>query len=149
MPKILRAFLILITLGIAAGGASAAEVKEFQAPEGLVRIYAAQASEPASDGTPGLAVPAPGFDLDTISDLTMLPLETVAADPLLDIFFADHVSGEELRFPIKLSQLQEFLRGHAGGFGQASADARSIALVRALSKDMRVRMVEPGSGDSK
>lgn len=149
MPNILRAFLIIITLGSAWGLASAAEVKEFQTREGLVRIYAAQASAPASDGAPGLAVPVPGFDLDSITDLTILPPHPVPADPLLDIFFADHLSGEELRFPVKLSQLQEFLRGHAGGFNQPSADARSVAMVRALCKDMKVHMVEPGTGDSK
>jgi hypothetical protein len=149
MSKTMRALLILVILGFSSGLASTPSQREFQTREGLVRIAMAPASASAEPDSVGNANPAPAFDLDSVSDLTALPLAEDRNDPLLDIYFQDHASGEELRFPAKLSHLQDFLRAHANEFTGGTAEERSVAMVKALSTGMRVHMVAPGNGDSK
>lgn len=126
--------------------------KEFQTREGLVRITIAPPSAneaTAATDSAGNANPVPAFDLDTVSDLSALSLTEDRTDPLLGIYFQDHATGEELRFPAKLSHLQDFLRTHRNEFTGGSADERSVAMVKALSAGMQVRMVAPESGESK
>lgn len=149
MPSFMRALLIIIVLGITSGGASTPAEKEFQTVDGLVKVAAAPASTVVRYDSAGIPLPVPGSVLDTLSDLTSLSPAPDPDDPLLEIYFLDHASGEELRFPAKLSHLQDFLRSHGSEFTGGSPDARSVAMVRAFSKGLRVHMVEPGTGDSK
>ena len=106
-------------------------------------------SAAAETDSAGYANPVPEFDLESVSDLTALPLAEDRSDPLLGIYFLDHATGEELRFPAKLSHLQDFLRAHANEFTGGTAEERSVAMVKALSTGMQVHMVAPETGASK
>ena len=149
MSKTMRALLTFVALGFSSGLASTPSAREFQTREGLVRIAMAPASASAESDSAGSANPVPAFDLESVSDLTTLPLAEDRDDPLFEILFLDHASGEELRFPAKLSHLQDFLRAHANEFTGGTAEERSIAMVKALSTGMQVHMVAPENGESK
>jgi hypothetical protein len=150
MSKTLRALLTFAALGFSSGLASTpSSQREFQTREGLVRIAVAPASASAESDSAGNANPVPAFDLESVGDLTALSLAEDRDDPLLEIYFLDHASGEELRFPAKLSHLRDFLKAHADQFTGGTPEERSVAMVKALSAGMQVHMVAPENGESK
>ena len=149
MPKTMRVIMTFVVLGFTSGMASTPFPKEFQTRTGLVQVTMAPAPESPESDTAGNGNPVPAFDLESVGDLTAIPLAEDRNDPLLEIYFMDHATGEELRFPAKLSHLQDFLRVHAGEFTGGTADERSVSMVKAFSAGMQVRMVAPGTGESK
>jgi hypothetical protein len=146
MPTSTRALLFLVLSGWTAWNASAQSGKEFRTVEGEVRISAAPASIPVSEE---FGVGPAAFSADSLSDLAALAGLDLREDPLFDVYFLDRLTGEELRFPVKLSHFKQFLAGHAAAYAQPTADARAVALIRDFTREMTVRMRAPGSGSSK
>ncbi|MDB5102400.1 MAG: hypothetical protein JWP91_89 [Fibrobacteres bacterium] len=145
-----RAILVYSLIGIVESipaDPSLPSTKEFRTGDGLVKITLV----PESKGEEGaeVGVEARPINLDSATDIAALVSQEGASNPLLEVYFQDGLSGEELRFPAKVSQLRDFLRQHPGEFGTGSADERAVAMVRTLSHDLRVRMKTPGSGGGK
>lgn len=89
------------------------------------------------------------FNLDTVATLSSFRNLALPDDALLLINFLDRYSGEEIRFPVKVSQISAFLRYKAGGYRSGSAEEKIVAFVRDLSRSLRVRMKAPSASGSK
>jgi hypothetical protein len=152
MPNSAYAILITLLFGSAAATAHAQTVKEFQTSEGLVRISSvptATVEESEPTGTDSTQAPAPVFSLDTLTEISSLPFVDERFDPLVEVYFLDHRSGTELRFPAKISQFRDFLAQHSDEYPGGTPDSRSVAVVRDLSRELSVHMRTPGTGGSK
>jgi hypothetical protein len=148
MPISVLALLMTFLFGSAAVKAGAESVREFQTAEGLVRISAAPAS-PGETASDPLEIPAPVLRVDTLTDLTVLPALDGRSDPLFEVYFLDSRTGEELRFPAKLSQLLDFLRTRGGTPAGGTPDSRSVAMVREMTREFQVHMRAPGAEETK
>jgi hypothetical protein len=134
--------------------ASAQPVKEFQSSQGVVKITFI-ADEPARKDSavtaPLLTAPlltAPK-QFDSISDLVSLPELAGNTDMILEIYFLDRQTGNELRFPSRYSQLRRYLRWHSGVYTEGSVGDRAVAFIRDFSKDLRIRMKTAATGGGK
>lgn len=152
MPNTVYALMIILLAGIASARADEPTVKEFQTSEGLVRLTSVPASTGEDGGTaaPDSALAAAGaFSLDTLTEIAALPFLDERSDPLVEVYFKNHVTGVELRFPAKISQFRDFLALHAAQYAGGTPESRSVATVRDLSRELSVQMRTPGSGGSK
>ncbi|GEM_PF-3106313 len=149
MSKSARALCLLAVFVFATGSVCAQSVKEFQTADGLVRVAPAPASDAGPAPTDSIGNPTPGFFLDSLTDLTVLPDLDGRIDPLFDLYFQDGTTGEEFRFPAKLSQLRDFLRQHRADYLEGNPASHSVTFVRDLSRGLRVRMMKADEGVSK
>src|SRR5690606_5671370 len=118
-------------------GASHAESawKEFRSPLGVAKLFLPpQASGGDSDSSEIRPVSEDTGAVSPIGDLK-LPGET-----LLLVYFQDGYSGEEVRFPVRLSQMQRFWRDQAKKNQTGARDERIVAGIRELSRNLKVRM---------
>jgi hypothetical protein len=152
MPNCVYALLTILFIGSSAAKAAEQTIKEFQTSGGLVRISSAPApigdgQEPS--GSDSVQTPVPVFSVDTLTEIAALPSVDERFDPLVEVYFLDHATGAELRFPAKISQFHDFLSLHASEYTGGTPDSRSVAVVRDLSRDLNVQMRTSGSGGSK
>ena len=138
---------LLCFCGTAPADTSVASTKEFRTSEGLVRITLVRDAGAGETDSSGGDIHA--IVLDSITVPAALTAGTDGRDPLLDVYYLDIGTGEELHFPAKMSHMREFLLQHRDEFVTGSTDERTVAMVRALSRDLRVHMKTPGSGGSK
>jgi hypothetical protein len=121
---------------------------EYQTSDGLVRLNSIYAGEDTA-----VAVPLAGIFGTALMDTA---LDRGAGFPpddstlsLLDIYFLEKSTGEELRFPAKGSQLREYFRVHPDEFRSGIAAERAVALIRQLSASLQVHMLPPVVGGEK
>ncbi|GEM_PF-7094584 len=122
--------IISLTLSLAA----AQPAKEFQNSHGILRVTLAAEVTAHADSAASVSTPA----------LPALPDLGVHGDALLEVYFLDRDDGQELRFPVRYTQLVAFAQGHAEADSTASGDDRAVAFMRDFSRELRIRMKTPG-----
>ena len=148
------AFALLLGLMLAAAGRPAAEtVREMESERGTVRIAIVALEAPAppapGDGGPLPAPPdpeAPGDSLHpvlAIADFTSLGEMAREAEALLQVRYYDKAAREELRFPLKYSELRRYLRDHPLDYREGTLEERNVALLGDLARAWRIKMLAP------
>lgn len=136
------AFSLSIALLLAGASRAAAQtVRESESSRGLVRIAVVPVEGAGGAGSDS-AGKSPS--LEAIEDFTALSRMPRHGEALLEIYFLDHATGEELRFPIKYSELRRHLRRNPLRYQEGSLDERTVSMVGDLARSLRIRMKEPG-----
>jgi hypothetical protein len=121
---------------------------EFQTADGLVRLNSIFVGDDTAAAVPLASIFSTAL-MDTALDRgTEFPPDDSALS-LLDIYFLEKSTGEELRFPAKGSQLRDYFREHPDEYRTGTADERAVALVRQLSASLQVHMMPPVEGGEK
>lgn len=150
---------------LAAGPSAAETVREMESARGRVRIailpvetWAAPASgvflpsAPADQAAPE-APEAPeareaGKDsihpVEAITDFTSLSGMAREGEAMLQVTYFDKATGEELKFPLKYSELRRYLRNHPLAYRGGSLADRNVDLMGDLAGALRIKMVPPG-----
>jgi hypothetical protein len=138
MKRTIAAFLFLL----AYSSVSAQTQMEFQTAAALVRLNSIFAGDDASS-----AFPLAGLFRAALMDSALDRGAEFPPDDstlsLLDIYFLEKSTGEELRFPAKGSQLREYFLEHPDDYRSGTADERAVAFVRQLSASLQVHMKPP------
>lgn len=116
--------------------------KEIESHRGLVQMTIRPMVASAPDSVPGDTA-APVSDpsaIESIRDFTSLSEVVREGDALLEIYFLDKASGEELRFPLRYAQMRGFLLERILDYQAGSPEERSVALVADLAGSFRIRM---------
>ena len=144
-------FVIFLNLAFAlAAQASEPVLREIESSSGLVRISFQPIRESLPDsGTPDPEAAEPGSGIAGIEDFTSAQEMDRDHDALLDVYFLDKGSSEELRFPLKYSDLRAYVSLRPGQYHGGSAHDRTVAMIRDLAGDFRVLMKEPADGKVK
>jgi hypothetical protein len=132
----------------ACSAASAQAEIEFQTSDGLVRLNSIYAGDDTAAAVPLAGIFSAAL-MDTALDRGAEFPPDDSALSLLDIYFLEKSTGEELRFPAKGSQLREYFSGHPDEYRSGTAAERAVALVRQLSARLQVHMLPPGVGGEK
>lgn len=116
--------------------------KEIESGRGLVQMIIrpmGSSAPESSSGDTAAPVPAPSA-IESIQDFTSLAEVVREGDALLEIYFLDKASGEELRFPLRYAQMRSFLLERILDYQSGSPEERSVALVADLAGSFRIRM---------
>lgn len=134
---------VLVSAGLSR--ASAQTVRESESSRGLVRITILPVAE--AGGAPSDSTGTP--PLEAIEDFTSLAKLPRKGEALLEVYFLDHATGKELRFPLRYSELRRHLRRNPLRYQEGTLDERTVALVGDLAGALKIRMRESGKEHAK
>lgn len=125
-------------------------IRDFESPRGVVRLTLLPVAEtpqvqaPEGDtAAPAVQAPPASAALDSISDFTSMSQLVRDGEGEMEVYFLDRASTEELRFPLRYSELRRYLLHHPIAYDQPTAAERNVALFADLAGALRVQMVEP------
>lgn len=145
---------LVLTLS-AALRADAETVREMESARGLVRITIVPLEVPPApvpaDSQPlavtsqtGTEAPADSVHpVEAISDFTSLSEMARESEAMLQVYYFDKAAREELRFPLKYSELRRYLRNHPLGYREGTLEDRNVALMGDLAETLRIKMLTP------
>lgn len=119
-------------------------LKEFRSHQGVVRLFLTPQNP---DDSTGPDEPLYG-DGDTGSVTASIRDLTLPGGTLLMVSFQEAYSGEEIRFPVRVSQINRFLRLQSKRNRSGSRDDRLVAGIRDLSVTLKVRMKKPREAEN-
>lgn len=137
----------------AAGAASSQTIREFESSIGVVKLTVLPVAElpppqeddgsAGSDANPAIPPQPVAPALDSISDFTSLAELVREGEAEMEVYYLERGSSEELRFPLRYSELRRYLLLRPIAYGQPTAAERNVALFADLAGSLRVKMVEP------
>lgn len=126
------------------------KIREIESSQGWVRLSILPIGEvPPESGsadTNAAVTPSRIADIEDFTSLTEMDRE---GEALLEVHLLDKGSGEELRFPLKYSQLRAYLNLRPIQYQGGTAQDRTVAMIRDLAGDFRIRMKDPVEGKAK
>lgn len=134
-------------------------VREMESSRGTVRITivpmdapaAAEAADSLTEAS-SRRDPEAGADsvhpVEAITDFTSLEEMAREAEAMLQVSYFDKASREELKFPLRYSELRRYLRSHPLEFQAGSLAERNVALMGDLARALRIKMT-PADGMGK
>lgn len=152
----------LLALVLASSPRPAAEtVREMESARGTVRITIVPLERPAAPAAEGSRPhptehPAPPeahedslHPVEAITDFTSLTEMAREAEAMLQVTYFDRAAREELKFPLKYSELRRYLRKHPLEYREGSLEDRNVALMGDLAGALRIRMLPPAGAMEK
>lgn len=125
-------------------------LREIESSQGLVRLSILPIAEvPPENGGTDSSTADPHSGIAGIEDFTSLTEMDREGEALLEVYLLDKGSGEELRFPLKYSQLRTYLKLRPIQYQGGSAHDRTVAMIRDMAGDFRIRMKDPVEGQAK
>ncbi len=122
-------------------------VREFRSSLGVARMSVI----PEPDGADSVSSQTL-FDaaiMDTATDIPALFSRTDFPDVRLDLVYLERGTSEELRFPVRYSQVGECVARHSGEYQTGTRDERAVSVVRDLAQSLHVHMKQAASGEAK
>lgn len=125
-------------------------LREIESSQGLVRLSILPMVEvPPENGGTDTDSADTRSGIAGIEDFTSLAEMDREGEALLEVYLLDKGSGEELRFPLKYSHLRAYLKLRPTQYQGGSAHDRTVAMIRDMAGDFRIRMKEPVEGKDK
>lgn len=127
-------------------------VREMESDAGRVRITVVPMSAPAGvNGSVATAdsaadtasTAASASPFDSIGDFTSLTEMVRKGDALLQIDYYDKGAREELRFPLKYSELRRFLKKYPLRYREGTPEERTVRMIGDLAGSLRIQMKDP------
>lgn len=119
-------------------------IREYDAPSAHVRLTLLPAIPVTGAPEDSLAAPASASSpLDSIADFTALSEVLRDIDALMEVQYLDRGASEEVRFPLKYSEVRRHLLLNPTRYRQNVLAERNTALFGDLARALQVQMHDP------